>query len=57
MNAVERLLYEEVTHFMDRLATSVAPVIPTTVPSRPHGTSGRRPGRLRSGPSPSDVRR
>jgi len=25
MNAVEQLLYEEVTHFMDRLATSVAP--------------------------------
>jgi hypothetical protein len=25
MNAVERLLYQEVTHFMDRLATSVPP--------------------------------
>jgi hypothetical protein len=25
MNPVEQLLYDEVTHFMDRLATSVAP--------------------------------
>jgi hypothetical protein len=25
MNAVEQLLYDEVTHFIDRLATSVAP--------------------------------
>lgn len=34
MNAVEQLLYEEVTHFMDRLATSVAPgaAVPTAFP-------------------------
>ena len=34
MNAVEHLLYDEVTHFMDRLATSVAPgaVAPTSLP-------------------------
>jgi hypothetical protein len=34
MNAVEHLLYDEVTHFMDRLATSVAPgaVAPTALP-------------------------
>ena len=34
MNAVEQLLYDEVTHFMDRLATSVVPgaVIPTAIP-------------------------
>lgn len=34
MNAVEQLLYDEVTHFMDRLATSVAPgaVAPTALP-------------------------
>jgi hypothetical protein len=25
MNPVEQLLYDEVTHFMDRLATSVTP--------------------------------
>jgi hypothetical protein len=33
MNPVERLLYEEVTHFVDRLATSVAPgaAMPTTM--------------------------
>jgi hypothetical protein len=35
MNPVERLLYEEVTHFVDRLATSVAPgaTMPTTMPT------------------------
>jgi hypothetical protein len=35
MNPVERLLYDEVTHFMDRLATSVAPgaALPTALPS------------------------
>ena len=35
MNPVERLLYDEVTHFMDRLATSVVPgaVLPTHVPA------------------------
>lgn len=35
MNPVERLLYDEVTHFMDRLATSVAPgaAVPTTIPT------------------------
>lgn len=34
MNAVEQLLYEEVTHFMDRLATSVTPgaATPTGMP-------------------------
>lgn len=34
MNAVEQLLYEEVTHFMDRLATSVAAgsPLPTAMP-------------------------
>jgi hypothetical protein len=36
MNPVERLLYHEVTYFMDRLATSVAPgaTIPTTMTMR-----------------------
>lgn len=35
MNPVERLLYEEVTHFIDRLATSVPPgaALPTAVPT------------------------
>jgi hypothetical protein len=35
MNPVERLLYEEVTHFIDRLATSVAPgaAVPTAIPA------------------------
>jgi hypothetical protein len=35
MNPVERLLYDEVTHFMDRLATSVVPgaAWPTQVPA------------------------
>ena len=35
MNPVERLLYEEVTHFTDRLATSVVPgaPLPAHVPS------------------------
>lgn len=35
MNAVEQLLYDEVTRFMDRLATSVVPgaVIPTGIPA------------------------
>lgn len=35
MNPVERLLYDEVTRFMDRLATSVVPgaTIPTTIPA------------------------
>jgi hypothetical protein len=35
MNPVEGLLYDEVTRFMDRLATSVAPgaTIPTTIPT------------------------
>lgn len=35
MNAVEQLLYDEVTHFIDRLATSVAPGagIPTAIPT------------------------
>ena len=35
MNAVEQLLYDEVTHFMDRLATSVAPgaMPPTGIPT------------------------
>ncbi len=35
MNAVEQLLYDEVTHFMDRLATSVAPgaMLPTGIPT------------------------
>ena len=35
MNAVEQLLYDEVTHFMDRLATSVVPgaAIPTGIPT------------------------
>ena len=34
MNAVEQLLYDEVTHFMDRLATSVGPgaLAPTALP-------------------------
>lgn len=34
MNAVEQLLYDEVTRFMDRLATSVAPgaATPTAFP-------------------------
>ena len=34
MNVVEQLLYDEVTRFMDRLATSVAPgaASPTTLP-------------------------
>ena len=34
MNAVEQLLYDEVTHFIDRLATSLAPgaAIPTGIP-------------------------
>jgi hypothetical protein len=34
MNPVERLLYDEVTHFIDRLATSVAPgaTLPTAIP-------------------------
>ena len=35
MNPVERLLYDEVTHFMDRLATSVPPgaALRTTAPT------------------------
>jgi hypothetical protein len=34
MNAVEQLLYDEVTHFIDRLATSVGPgAAPTTIPT------------------------
>jgi hypothetical protein len=35
MNPVERLLYDEVTHFIDRLATSVAPgaTLPTAIPA------------------------
>lgn len=35
MNPVERLLYDEVTCFIDRLATSVVPggTLPTTVPA------------------------
>jgi hypothetical protein len=35
MNPVERLLYDEVTHFIDRLATSVGPgaTAPTTIPT------------------------
>ena len=35
MNPVERLLYDEVTRFIDRLATSVAPgaILPTTIPA------------------------
>jgi hypothetical protein len=35
MNPVERLLYDEVTHFIDRLATSVTTdaTIPTTIPT------------------------
>jgi hypothetical protein len=35
MNAVEELLYDEVTHFIDRLATSVVPgaTIPTGIPA------------------------
>lgn len=35
MNPVERLLYDEVTHLMDRLATSVVrgTTIPTTTPT------------------------
>ena len=34
MNAVEQLLYDEVTHFIDRLATSVGPgAAPTAVPT------------------------
>ena len=35
MNAVEQLLYDEVTHFIDRLATSVAPGagVPTALPA------------------------
>ena len=34
MNAVEHVLYEEVTHFMDRLATTVPPgaAVPTAMP-------------------------
>jgi hypothetical protein len=34
MNAVEQLLYDEVTHFIDRLASSVAPgaTSPTEIP-------------------------
>jgi hypothetical protein len=36
MNAVEQLLYDEVTHLIDRLATSVAPGagVPTGIRSR-----------------------
>ena len=35
MNAVEQLLYDEVTHFIDRLATSVAPgaAVPSGIPA------------------------
>lgn len=35
MNPVEQLLYDEVTHFIDRLATSVTPsaTIPTAIPT------------------------
>jgi hypothetical protein len=35
MNPVERLLYDEVTHFIDRLATSVAPgaAVTTALPT------------------------
>jgi hypothetical protein len=35
MNAVERLLYDEVTHFTDRLATSIVPgaAVPTAIPA------------------------
>jgi hypothetical protein len=34
MNAVEQLLYDEVTHFIDRLATSVGPgAAPTAIPT------------------------
>jgi hypothetical protein len=34
MNPVEQLLYDEVTHFIDRLATSVPGAgIPATIPS------------------------
>jgi len=35
MNPIERLLYDEVTRFTDRLATSVAPgaLLPATVPT------------------------
>jgi len=35
MNAVEQLLYDEVTHFIDRLATSVVPGagIPPAIPT------------------------
>lgn len=35
MNPVERLLYDEITRFMDRLATSVPPgaTAPTAVPT------------------------
>jgi hypothetical protein len=35
MNPVERLLYDEVTHFIDRLSTSVTPgaTLPTTNPA------------------------
>ena len=36
MNAVEQLLYDEVTHFIDRLATSVAPgaAVPSGIRTR-----------------------
>jgi hypothetical protein len=36
MNAVEQLLYDEVTHFIDRLATSVSPdaAVPTGIRTR-----------------------
>jgi hypothetical protein len=35
MNAVEQLLYDEITHFIDRLATSVGPgpALPTAIPT------------------------
>jgi hypothetical protein len=35
MNPVERLLYDEVTHFIDRLATSITPgaTLPTAIPA------------------------
>jgi hypothetical protein len=35
MNPVEQLLYDEVTHFIDRLATSVVPgaTVPTAIPA------------------------
>jgi hypothetical protein len=36
MNAMEQLLYDEVTHFIDRLATSVEPgaAVPTGIRAR-----------------------